>query len=443
MLGTFQEWEDSTFWSAMRKKYGADYSDTVPAAMGQNLDIEVFSKRASHLRADFSEAKVVATKVLTAPGVPEKRHIEIQLPSSMSFRAGDYLAILPLNPPETVHRVAKRFGLTWDAMLNISSRTGTALPTDAPVSAYDLFSAYVELSQPATKRNVSMLVEAATEPQTKTALQRLLDADFTAEITEKRTSLLTLLERYPTTEIPLAAFVASLIPMRVRQYSISSSPLADPSRLSLTYALLNTPSLSRPDEQHIGVASSYLAHLDVGDIVHVAVKPSHHSFHLPTEPTLPVIMIAAGTGLAPFRGFVQERAAQIGAGRKLAPAHLYIGSRHPDKDSLYADELTFWAEKLGAVTVHRAYSQAPDHSSGHKHVDDAVRADANLLSDLWDQGARVYVCGSREVGESVRKACLDVVKVVREGKGLEYNAERAEKWFDGLRNERFSTDVFQ
>ena len=447
MMGAFQEWEDSTFWPAMKKQFGGeDTDDALPASMGQNLDIQVFSKRASHLRADVSEAKVISSHTLTAPGEPEKKHIKLELPSSMTFRAGDYLAILPLNPPETVRRVLTRFSLPWDAMLSITSRTDTTIPTDHPISAQDLFSAYLELSQPATKRNIAMLVSASDADNSKHALQALLDDDalFKAEVHDKRTSLLTLLERYPAITLPLAAFVASLIPMRVRQYSISSSPLASPTQLTLTYALLKSPSLSRgPDAQHIGVASSYLATLHAGDIVHVAVKPSHPSFHLPADPAVPVIMICAGTGIAPFRGFVQERAVQIAAGRNLAPAHLYVGARHPDRDALYTDELDGEAQERGAVTVHRAFSQAPERSNGYKYVDDAVRGDADNLIELWDQGAKVFVCGSREVGESVRRACLDVVRVSREKRGLEWDEGRAERWFEGLRNERFSTDVFQ
>lgn len=449
MMGVFQDWEDATFWPAMKERFGGDEDadpDAVPASMGQNLDIQVFSKRASQLRADVSEAKVIEAHTLTAPGVPEKRHIRLELPTGMSFRAGDYLAVLPLNPSETVRRVLNRFALPWDAMLSISSRTprtAQLLPTDAPVSAFDLFSAYLELGQPATKRNLAMLLEASDSDDTRAALRTLLDEAFTSEITDKRTSLLDLLERFPAISLPLPAFVASLIPMRVRQYSISSSPLASPSHLTLTYALLTPPSLSRPDSPHLGVASSYLSRLRAGDIVHVALKPSHPSFHLPADPAIPVIMICAGTGLAPFRGFVQERAVQLAAGRTLAPAHLYIGARHPEQDALYADELDGRAQAAGAVVVHRAYSRAPERSRGFRHVDDAVRADADTLIALWAQGARVFVCGSREVGESVRRACLDVVRVSREREGKAYDAARAEAWLDGLRNERFSTDVFQ
>jgi cytochrome P450/NADPH-cytochrome P450 reductase len=445
MMSEFQSWEDNIFWPAMKEQFGGNMEtdlETEAAVGAQNLTVEVTNRRASHLRADVSEAKVIAARTLTAPGVPEKRHIEIQLPTLMTYRAGDYLAILPLNPAETVHRVATRFGLPWDSMLTISSKTGTALPTNTPISAHSLFSAYLELSQPATKRNLAMLISVANDKEAKASLESLAsEENFANEITAKRVSLLDLLERFPDLPLPLSAFIASLITMRVRQYSVSSSPLSNPNVVSLTYAVLDGPSLSGQG-RYIGVASNYLSHLKIGDIVHVAVKPSHQAFHLPTEgEKVPIIMVAAGTGLAPFRGFIQERAAQIGAGRKLAPAHLYIGYRHPDKDELYRDEMD-WFHKMGAVEIHHAFSQAPEHSGGHKHVDDVLRAHRELLGQLWKDGARVYVCGSKGVGDAVKEIAQDQYRLAAREKGEDDGVEAANKWFEGIRNERYSTDVF-
>lgn len=444
MMSDFQTWEDQVLWPAMKEACGGkDASLEAEASVGsQNLSVEVTSRRASHLRADVSEAKVLAARTLTAPGVPERRHIEIQLPSAMTYRAGDYLAILPLNPTETVHRVATRFGLPWDSMLTITSKTSTALPTNSPISAHSLFSAYLELSQPATKRNLAMLISVATEKKDKEALESLAsDENFTNEITAKRVSLLDLLERFPDLPLPLSAFIASLITMRVRQYSVSSSPLSNPNVTSLTYAVLDKPALSGQG-RHIGVASHYLSKLKPGDMVHVAVKPSHQAFHLPAKgEETPIIMVAAGTGLAPFRGFIQERAAQIGAGRTLAPAHLYIGCRHPEKDELYREDMSRF-EKLGAVEIHRAYSQAPEHSNGHKHVDDVLRADRELLGQLWKDGARVYVCGSKGVGDAVKDIAIEQRRHWLKEQGEDDSQEAANKWFESIRNERYSTDVF-
>lgn len=441
MMSAFQTWEDDVLWPALKEQYGGAESSSEATTLGQSLSIEVSNQRASRLRADVSEAKVMASRTLTAPGIPEKRHVELQLPSEMSYRAGDYLAVLPLNPPATVHRVALRFGLPWDAMLTILSKSSTALPTEHPISAHNLFSAYVELGQPATKRGVTMLVEASKEETIKTQLKQILDGNFDGEITEKRVSLLDLLERYPTIDLPLGSFVASLMTMRVRQYSISSSPLADPHKVSLTYAVLDGESFSGQG-RYIGVASHYLSSLAPGDITHVAVKPSHQAFHLPADAeNTPVLMFCAGTGLAPFRSFIQERAAQIGAGRKLAPAHLYVGCRHPEMDQLYAEDMARW-ERMEAVTIHRAFSQSPKQSNGHKHIDTVMRADKQLLLELWDQGARVYVCGSRALGESVKQVCLDISKERARDHGRDDSDEAANKWFDSVRNERYSTDVF-
>ncbi|KAK6443459.1 hypothetical protein LTR95_000286 [Oleoguttula sp. CCFEE 5521] len=442
MMSEFQTWEDNILWPAMKKQFGgeAEGDNDVPVSL-TTLDVEVSSRRASHLRADVSEAKVLAARTLTEPGVPERRHIELQLPSEATYRAGDYLAILPLNPQATVHRVAVRFGLAWDSVLTITSKTGTALPK-GPIPAQSLFGAYLELSQPATKRNIALLIATATDADTKASLEILASDDkFGSEITEKRTSLLDLLDRFPSVPLPLAAFIASLITMRVRQYSISSSPLANPRVASLTYSIIDSPSHSGQG-RYIGVASHYLSQLKPGDIVHVAVKPSAGAFHLPTDnENTPIIMVAAGTGLAPFRGFIQERAAQIGAGRKLAPAHLYIGCRHPAKDSLYSEEMT-WFEKLGAVQIHHAYSQAPELSNGHKHVDDALRADGELLTELWAQGAKVYTCGSRGIGEGVKEIFMEQYERGAVKMGKSGDRKSAEEWFERVKGERYATDVF-
>nr|POE47612.1 bifunctional cytochrome p450/nadph--p450 reductase [Quercus suber] len=443
MMSVFQAWEDDVFWPALQRQagVGGDKDAFGLASTVQNLEIEVSTKRASRLRADVSEAMVVTARSLTTPGGPEKRHIELQLPSEMAYRAGDYLAILPLNPLGTTRRVMTRFRLPWDAQLNISTKTGTFLPTDEPIAAHSLFSAYVELGQPATKRNISMLIEASDDEQTTRELTGLLEADFASEITDRHVTLLDLLERFPAIPLPLAAFVASLIPMRVRQYSISSSPLADAHKASLTYAVLDEESKSGHG-RHVGVASNYMAMLQPGDIVHVAVRPSTQAFHPPADAeNVPVIMAAAGTGLAPFRAFIQERAAMIGAGRKLAPAHLYLGSRHPTQDALYPEELAFW-QTMGAVTLHPAFSRAPEHSAGFRRIDEAMRADARLLTDLWARNARVYVCGSRDVGESVKQVCLDLARDANLSAGKEAGDAALQAWFDGIRNERYATDVF-
>jgi cytochrome P450/NADPH-cytochrome P450 reductase len=180
-------------------------------------------------------------------------------------------------------------------MLTISSDGPTTLPTDTPISAIDIFSAYIELAQPASKRNLLALVDATHDEATSTELSRLADAAFTSEITAKRVSVLDLLERFPKVHLPLGVFLKMQPPMRVRQYSISSSPLWNPNHVTLTYAVVDQPALSGQG-RYVGVASNYLSKLSVGDKLHVSVRSSHQAFHLPKDANVPVILIAAGTG---------------------------------------------------------------------------------------------------------------------------------------------------
>jgi cytochrome P450 / NADPH-cytochrome P450 reductase len=223
--------------------------------------------------------------------------------------------------------------------------------------------------------------------------------------------------------------------------SISSSPLWNPRNVTLTFSLLEEPSKSGRG-RHVGVASSYLNSLQPGDKLHVSVRQSHASFHLPqnAEQT-PVICVAAGTGLAPFRGFVQERAALIEAGRKLAPLLLYYGCREPGRDDLYTDELARW-EEMGAVTVKRAYSRAPERSGGNKYVQDALWADRCEIGELWKNNAKLFVCGSKKVGAAVQDVALRMRAASGKLEGKDITKEELKQWWDELRNVRYATDVF-
>jgi cytochrome P450/NADPH-cytochrome P450 reductase len=192
------------------------------------------------------------------------------------------------------------------------------------------------------------------------------------------------------------------------------------------------------------VATNYLANLAAGDRLHVSVRPSHQAFHLPKDSkNVPVIMMAAGTGLAPFRGFIQERAAQVAAGRKLAPAILFYGCRTPSSDLMYADLLKRW-EDMGAVSVRYAFSRKSEESHGCKYVQDRVYHDRADVIEQFEAGAKLFVCGSRGVGDGVQETLIKIAKErLKEKEGRDADDAKAREWFEGLRNERFATDVFE
>lgn len=239
------------------------------------------------------------------------------------------------------------------------------------ISAQELLSGFVELSQPATPRDLQVLISAAKNEAVGNTLKELA-AGYQTQVLAKRLSILDLLEQHKDIDLPLATFLRLLPPMRVRQYSISSSPLVDPEHLSLTVSVIDAPALSGHGHKFLGVASNYLASLKPGDKVQMVVRPSGAVFHPPEDPLAPVVMFCSGSGLAPFRGFIQERMAQKDSGREVSKMLLFFGCRSPDEDYLYADsDLAVGIEK-GVVDVRPAFSRKTEASAGCKYVQEYV-----------------------------------------------------------------------
>lgn len=155
IFNDFEKWEDGVFWPAVKKAFlGKDLPSDEDLSTG--LDVEISTTlRSSHLRQDVKEAIVLKNEILTS-GESPKRHIELKLPTDMEYRAGDYLAVLPVNPDSIIRRVMRQFGLPWDA--NMTVKAGNiSFPTGTPIAIYVVLKAYVELSQPATRRVSSKL----------------------------------------------------------------------------------------------------------------------------------------------------------------------------------------------------------------------------------------------------------------------------------------------
>ena len=368
-------------------------------------------------------------------------HVEVQLPTGTSYTTGDYLAVLPINPLRNVRRAMARFHLPWDATLKIQSSSQTSLPSDHAIGAFNILSAYVELAQPVTMRQASKVAKTIPDEKIRTELERIIETRFKEEIQSKNLSLLDLLEQYPTATFTLGQFLDSVPTMRVRQYSISSSALADPTKCTLTYTVLDAPMTGNSDKRYLGVASNYLAQCEPGDRIHIAVRPSA-GFHPPRDDSTPVIMLCAGTGLAPFRGFIQERALKIEAGKKLGPALLFYGCGAPGEDSMYTEELQKWQD-LGAVDVRYAYSRSSEKSEGCKYVQDRLWRDKEDALDLWRGDGKAFVCGSgamgKAVNETIKKIYVEHMRSKQEG---ETSEEQAEEWIRGLRGERYWADIF-
>ncbi|KAF3037153.1 hypothetical protein E8E11_005303 [Didymella keratinophila] len=430
VLSDFSAWEEHVLWPALRERYGVAAAGTADETAERALQVKVHVSGTSALRCGLQQARVFANTTLPGPDASARKHLEITLPPGTTYRTGDRLAILPQNPGSAVRRALKRLGLSQDSILTVASAGATSLPVDVPIRAAEVLRAYVELQQPATESDVCVLLKATCDESSKTQLSRLAKHNCGDEAVVKRPSVLDLLELFPTIGLSLDAFLAMQPPMRARKYCISSSPLWNPSRATVTLSAVHRPP-TRDNEKTAGTASAYLSSLAAGDEVFVSIEGCAEDFRLP-EPAddVPLIMIAAGTGLAPFRGFVQERAAQMAAGRALAAALLFYGCRSLDDDP-YAESLKRW-EQLGAVSVRRAYSRAPEQSQGCRHVQDRVSRDEADFVNLFAAGARLAVCVPECAAADVRRT---LVRIIEESRAMEAQAGTAEGRSKGVGTE--------
>jgi cytochrome P450 / NADPH-cytochrome P450 reductase len=370
------------------------------------------------------------------------RHVEVQLPTGVSYQVGDHLSVVPRNDPTLVDSVARRFGfLPADQIrLQVAEGRRAQLPVGDTVSVGRLLSEFVELQQVATRKQIQIMSENTRCPVTKPKLAAYVGDDAAATelyrsgILGKRKSVFDLLEEHPACELPFHAYLEMLSLLAPRYYSISSSPSGDPSRCSVTVAVV-AGAASSGRGVYKGICSNYLAGRRAGETVHATVRETKAGFRLPDDPSVPIIMIGPGTGLAPFRGFLQERAARKAKGATLGPAMLFFGCRHPDQDYLYADELNAFAAD-GITELYTAFSRAEGPKT---YVQNMVTAQQDRVWSLIENGAIIYVCGDGGKMEPDVKAAL--VAIYRERKAVD--ADAALRWIDDLGTKnRYVLDVW-
>ncbi|MFT5691604.1 MAG: cytochrome P450/NADPH-cytochrome P450 reductase [Oceanicoccus sp.] len=372
-----------------------------------------------------------------------KRHISVSLPAGVSYKTGDHLLVMPRNPSTTVERAATRFGLSLEQRIRLSLKHGAAgaIPVDRAITVESLLGRYVELCDPATVRQIKMLAEHALCPPDVSALNILADPEhYKKEMLDKRVSLLDLLERYPSIELPFAAFIDQLAELHPRYYSIASSHLASPDRVDIAVSRVEGAALSGSGN-YLGACSSTLDAVGVGEPILARVRPVDSGFLPPKDLQQPIIMVGPGTGVAPFRGFIQDRMSHLKEGKDLGEALLFFGCRHPDVDDIYGEEFSV-AQAAGTVKCINAYSRLPGHP--YHYVQDAIAAQGDEIWKLWQQGALVYVCGDAQyMLTGVRNALQNIYREAHQKDGKIVKEEQAETWLREMEVEgRFLIDAW-
>ncbi|MGI8314150.1 bifunctional cytochrome P450/NADPH--P450 reductase [Halobacillus mangrovi] len=366
------------------------------------------------------------------------RHIELHLPAGVMYKEGDHLGVLPQNSDELVSRVLERFSLKGDDYVVLGEDAGKAahLPTQQPIQLKELLMSYVELQEPATRRQLRELASSNPCPPHKKELEQWLeDNKYKQEVLEKRKTMLEILEEFASCELDFERFLALLPALKPRYYSISSSPRLQQDKVSVTVSVVRGPAWSGKGE-YLGVASNYLACRQGADKVACFIRTPQSNFQLPEDPAASMVLVGPGTGIAPFRGFIQTRRVLKEQGQALGDAHLYFGCRHPEQDFLYEKELKK-AEQEGLITLHTAFSR--QESCKKTYVQHLMQQDAARLVDLLNNGGFLYICGdgskmAPQVTETLIKGYQDIQQT---------SYENAVEWLNNLEKEgRFAKDVW-
>jgi sulfite reductase (NADPH) flavoprotein alpha-component len=314
--------------------------------------------------------------------------------SGLHYQPGDSLGVFAHNRPEEVAEILGRLGAT--------GRESVVLPrTTVSLALAEALAGHVALSGP-TRKIVETLAAHATDPAERARLAGLLAPeakDALAGYLDER-EFVDLLAEYPSARLSPQQLVDHLRRLMPRLYSIASSPRLHPSEIHLTVAVVRYRTNGR---ERVGVCSTFLADRVQVGATPVPVFVSHSHFRLPEDGSRDVIMVGPGTGIAPFRAFVQERAAAGAAGRNW----VFFGDQKRGTDFLYEED---WQPYLRRGQIARFDTAFSRDQLGKIYVQDRMRENAGELWAWINGGASFYVCGdAKRMAKDVDTALHDII----------------------------------
>jgi cytochrome P450 / NADPH-cytochrome P450 reductase len=364
-----------------------------------------------------------------------KHYVRVALPEGVEYSTGDHLTVLADNPPEVVETVLELLGFDPELRLSINPRRTSRrlIALDREVSLRELLTHFVELRKPATRSQLRRLAAVNPCAPERQRLEELADSPEPSAL-----SPLECLHQFPACALTGAELLELLEPMTPRHYSIGSSSRLSAQEVALIVSVLDTPARSGHG-LFKGVASNHLAAIAPGTTIRARVDTARQAFRAGADPQRNVILVSAGTGVAPFCGFLGDRLAAKQAGEPFSPALCFFGVRDPDVDYIFRAAFEA-AEGEGIVAMRPAFSRAPQ--DGVRYVQDRIAADAD---DVWDllgdpaNNTHVFVCGDgAKMAPAVRAAFRDIY---RERTGADDAAAKA--WLEALvESDHYVEDVW-
>ena len=355
---------------------------------------------------------LAATRLNTVTSSKDTRYVSVDIMhSGLSYKAGDALGVYPENC----------FGLVSE-ILSLLHATGgeIAMYRTQLICELDIIKPTDEL--------LELMQANATDEADKTMLGKLLDSEEVNGLPAEP-QVIDLLSHFESIKLSVKDFVTTLLPMSPRLYSISSSPKAYPDEVHLTVGVVEYEMAGRKRK---GVASTYLGQrVHQHQPVRVFVQPSH-GFAPPTDLNAPMIMVGPGTGIAPFRAFLQDRKADNATGKNW----LFFGDQHEASDFLYRDELEQYAADGYLHQLSTAFSRDSDQKV---YVQNRMMEHAAELWQWISESGHFYVCGdARRMAKDVDTALHTIIE--QQGK---MSSDDAKAYVKKMADEgRYQRDVY-
>ena len=367
-------------------------------------------------KANPYASELLVNRLMTEGSDKETRHFELSLKdSNLHYLPGDSLGVLPINCESVVSNLLSAVGLSGEETIELGEESLVL-----KVALINRFACTV-----LSKIQIKKFNEFAQSEKLANLLE-LANKDALVEYMWGR-ELMDLFLEFPQPEMSAQDFVGLLRPMPPRLYSIASSISAHPEEVHLTVAVVRYEGNGRKRK---GVCSSYLAER-VGDTIPCYFHPNKN-FKLPEDSSTPIIMVGPGTGIAPFRAFIEERKAQGSSGKNW----LFFGDRSKNTDYLYGDEWEAYQKDgiLNQLDLAWSRDQAEKVYVQHKMLEKK----AELWSWLND-GAVFYVCG--DASRMAKDVDLALRSIAQSEGGV--SEEDAGSWVKNLQKERrYLKDVY-
>ncbi len=324
-------------------------------------------------------AFITEKRLLNRDGsIKETRHFIVNIEGSgLSYTVGDSLGIYPVNKPSAVEELLTFLKFSGEEPVSLPKFEETFLIREA-------LSTKLSLAGP-TKKLLVFLLEKVTDEGEKTHLESLIATDSKDAMMEylANREFIDILEEHPSAKITAQELVDQMRRLMPRLYSIASSPLLYPNEIHLTIAVVRYETNNR---ERIGVCSTFVSDRVELEKTRFPVFVASSHFGLPKDGSKDVIMVGPGTGIAPFRAFLQERDVGKDTGRNW----LFFGDQHRVTDYLYEEEFEAYSEKGLLNRIDLAFSRDQEQKI---YVQDRIRENGAELWDWIKGGAHFYVCG--------------------------------------------------